>query len=86
MPVSYHRTVCFISILLLAACESDETKFQRLRGEQGTQCLLVQKYREDLDAARKSPQNPYRDTLLQQWGEANTKCELATRDLNRFMR
>lgn len=75
-----------VAVALLTACESDEAKLQRLSGERAVQCLLVDKYREDYLAAKRNPSNPYADTLGQQWMEANTKCELATREYNRFMR
>lgn len=86
MRLLYHLTVCFItSVLLLTACESDAKKLQRLQGDRAVHCLLVDKYREDYLAAKKA-KSPHADTLLQRWNEHNTGCEIATRDLDRFMR
>lgn len=93
MPVSYHLKVCFLSsAITLTACESDTDKLQRLSQDRAVECLLVQKYREDYEAAREANKTAKKawssevDTLLSQWSERNTKCELATRELNRFMR
>lgn len=97
MSISYHRTVCFISsVLLLTACESDTDELQRLNGDRAVACLLAQKYEREYLEARTpkcgtatsipTPRTPYIDSLGREWVEYKTKCELAERDLNRFMR
>lgn len=90
MSKSYHLTVGFLSlVLLLTACESDADKLQRLNGDRAVNCLLAQKYQREYELAEapKSPPNlPLKDSLFREYMDYNTKCELATRDLNRFMR
>lgn len=84
---------CFVSVIfVLTACQSDEEKLQRLQGDQAVHCLLVEKYREDYDLARKADhdanvaRSDHTDSLLREWGDRKAKCDLATRELNRFMR
>lgn len=82
--------VCF-----LAACESDEKKLQRLQGDQAMYCLNAQAHYREFEAVRypggMTAKNPRgipshkADSLRGIWYEYKTKCELATRDLNRFM-
>lgn len=82
----------------LLACESDEKKIARLEGERTMHCLLEQSYRDKYTAARfpkgitvavtkhPPPETPESDSLRRRWMDHHTKCELATREYNRFMR
>ena len=83
------------AVSLFAACESDEKKLQRLQGDQAMYCLNAQADQREYETARypggMTQENiralPSRaaDSLGKIWYEYKTKCELATRDLNRFM-
>lgn len=88
MLVSCHRMGCFVSyVLLLSACESDEKKLTRLSQDQAVACLVAQSSQKAFDVTNKQKHHsPDRDSLLREALEDRTKCELATRDLNRFMR
>lgn len=95
MSKSYHLTVCFLSLLLMA-CESEGKKLQRLQGDQSGACIDEQvSHRAYIDArypGGRNPENlrapltPVAESLGREWIDAKTKCELAQRDLNRFMR
>ena len=87
---------CFLSFsIMFVACESDEKKLQRLQGEWGTACLNAQMDQRDYEAARYPGGVTVRnlaglpsrkaDSLFLVWQDHKTKCDLATRDLNRFM-
>lgn len=87
MSKSYHLTVCFLSLLILSACESEEKKLTRLSQDQAVACLVAQSSQKTFDVTSKQKHwSPDRDSLLREALEDRTKCELATRDLNRFMR
>ena len=84
MSISFHRTVVFLSVtFVLTACESDTDKLQRLEGERAVQCLLAQKYEKDFLSFKKS--SPAATAAATQWSLHDAKCQLATRELNRFM-
>lgn len=82
--------------LLLIGCESDEKKLQRLQGGQLMYCLDAQASQREYETARypggmtrenlRAVPTAKADSLLLVWQEYRTKCDLATRDLNRFMR
>lgn len=87
MSISLHRTVCFLSLLALSACQSDESKLSMLRGDRAIACLnadAAQREHELAKAPKSPPSNV--DSLGRAYMDWTTKCELATRDLNRFMR
>lgn len=88
MSVSFHRMGCFISLVMLSACRSDADKLQRLEGDKAIACLSAEKYRREFELAKapKAPAFPKADSLLLRYMDFNAKCELAQRDLNRFMR
>ena len=86
MVISYRRGVLISLIVLLAACESDEAKLQRLQGAAVTLCLNAQARREALSTTPGAPRPPGYDSLLREWGEYDAKCKLAEREFNRFMR
>lgn len=89
------RTYLAVAVLSLSACESDEKKLQRLQGDQLMYCLDAQAHQREYETARYpggmtqlnigTPATPKADSLRKIWYEYKTKCELATRDLNRFM-
>lgn len=85
MPVPFQ----LLSLLvLLTACESDLDKLQRLDTERWIQCLNAEAEYEALQKARPDPRKrtPQTDTLAAKWIERQAKCELATRDYERFRR
>lgn len=96
--MNIHRLLAPMLFLALLACESDEKKLSRLESERTMQCLLEQAYREKAMASRfpkgvtvetaknRPPLTPEADSLGRRWMEHHTKCELATREYNRFMR
>lgn len=97
MPKSYHLTACFVSsVFLLIACRSDADKLQRLEGDQSTACLVAEMDKKEYETARfpggmtreniRIPATPAAESLGRKWYNQKTKCDLATRDLNRFMR
>lgn len=87
MSKSYHLTVCFLSLLTFSGCESDEAKLQRLRSEQTMACLLARSYQRDVVNSNLNRATiTYSDTLGRRAREYQVKCELATRNLDRFMR
>lgn len=90
--------VCFLSIVfcVLTGCKSDAEKLQQLTADQAMVCLQSEvarkvymdaRYpggmtRENVTAPLKSPA----DSLGREYLDRKTECDLATRDLNRFMR
>jgi hypothetical protein len=89
MRIPYHPMGCFItSMLLLTACQSDSDKLQRLQGDQTMYCLNAQADMREFELASRplSPPVPSKDSLFGEYMKHKTACDLATRDLNRFMR
>lgn len=77
---------CFMSLVFtLTACQSDESKMAMLKGDRATACLLAQKYEREYGFVSNQPYSPKRDSLMREYSDWSTKCELATRELNRFM-
>lgn len=87
MSKSYQVTVCFLSLLALSACQSDESKLSMLQGDRAIACLNAEAAQREYELA-KAPKSPPSnvDSLGREYMSWTTKCELATRDLNRFMR
>ena len=88
MSISYHLRVAFITLLLMVstACESDESKLQRLNGDRAVNCILAEKYRREFEMVALQKRSPLQDSLARMSTEYNAKCELSTREYNRFMR
>lgn len=87
MSVSYRRTACFISLVMVStACESDEAKLTRLNGDRAVACLLAEKYHNEYEMVSLQKPSHLKDSLTRQSVEWSTKCDLATREVNRFMR
>lgn len=89
MSLSYHRTACFVSsAFLLTACASDAEKLKRLQNAQMSSCLLAQADQREYDLASRplSPPTPSKDSIFREYMDDKAECDLATRDLNRFMR
>lgn len=88
MRLSYHPRVVFLSLVItLMACESDADKLQRLEGDRAVECLnarVLDRAMKDANVNRAT--TPYSDTLGKQYREAESKCTLASRELDRFMR
>lgn len=85
----FYITMKLLTVLLLTVimgCESDAAKLQRLQGEQASQCLLAESLNGQLALGMNQQPGKGRDSLLAAWNEHYTKCQLAQRDLNRFMR
>lgn len=91
------RTCCSLPVFfVLTACKSDAEKLQQLTTDQASACLQSEiarkvymdaRYpggmtRENITAPLKSPA----DSLGREYLERKAECDLATRDLNRFMR
>jgi hypothetical protein len=86
MSFSYHLTVGFVSLILLSACESDESKMGRLRGDQAAYCGLAEKYGREYEMVAVQVRTPLQDSLKREASNYGIQCDLATRELNRFMR
>lgn len=97
MSLSYHRAVVSLScVFLLMACESDESKLIRLRGDMGSSCLLAEAADRAYTQARypggmtvenvSIPATHRADSLGREYMDRKTECDLATRAYNRFMR
>ena len=87
MLKSYHRTASFISLgFLLMACKSDEAKLQELKYGRAVNCVLAQKYQREYEMVALQVKTPLQDSLVRMSTEYNTKCDLAERELNKFMR
>jgi hypothetical protein len=72
--------------MLLTACESDADKLTRLNGDRAVNCLLSEKYQREYEMVSLQKPSHLKDSLTLQSVAWNTKCELAERELNRFMR
>jgi hypothetical protein len=93
-----YRPLAPVILVALLACESNEKKLSRLEGDRTMYCLLEQSYREKYEAARfpggitlaqtknRPHETPASDSLRRSYLDYHTKCELATREYNRFMR
>lgn len=87
-----------LGVIAIAGCRSEADRLSRLENERNTQCLLEQAYYDKYTAARfpkgitravtknPPPETPESDSLGRRWMEHHTKCELATREYDRFMR
>lgn len=95
MRLSYQVTVCFLSLLLMS-CESESATLQRLQTDRAIACLNAEADQKVYEMARypggmtakniSAPPTPVAESLGREWADWRTKCELAERDLNRFMR
>lgn len=82
MPKSYHRTTCFISlVLIVAACESEQNKLQRLNSDRAVNCVLADKYQREYQMVMLQVKTPLQDSLLRESNKYSTKCQLAEREL-----
>lgn len=81
------KILCFCFLLSILACQSDESKLSMLRGDRAIACLNAEAAQREYELA-KAPKSPPSnvDSLGREYMDWTTKCELATRDLNRFMR
>lgn len=86
MPFSYQLTVSFVSLILLSACESDESKMGRLRSDQAVKCILAEEYRREYEMVAVQVRTPLQDSLKREASNYGIQCDLATREVNRFMR
>lgn len=77
-----------MALLILTACERDLDKLQRLDSERLIQCLNAEAEYEALQKARPDPRKrtPSTDSLAFKWVERQSRCELATREYERFKR
>lgn len=75
-----------ITLLILTACESDESKHDRLAGDQAVNCILADKYSREYEMVALQSKTPLKDSLTRLASEYRTKCDLSTREYNRFMR
>jgi hypothetical protein len=66
-----------IAMPLLTSCESDDKKLERLGGDKQTACLAAEW---NYQAYLKHEQD------AKEWMESRRRCDLATREYNRFMR
>lgn len=83
MSKSYHRTVCFLSVILaLSACESDASKMQRLRTNQTYAELDVSHWQYFVNSY---PPERLPQYALDSLAIARNRLDLANRELNRFM-
>jgi hypothetical protein len=83
-------------VLLTSACESNEKKLARLEREKTTACLNERASFRKLNEVRfpggvtresvHTPPTPAAESLGKEWMSYRTKCELATREYDRFMR
>jgi hypothetical protein len=91
------KRLVLVGVIAIAACQSDAEKLTRLEQERTTECLLEQAYHDKAMTARygpggmtpanmSTPLTREADSSARLWIEHRTKCELATRDYNRFMR
>jgi hypothetical protein len=77
--------------LTALACESDETKLKRLQFDQSLACLPVEHPEMTLNdagyiSAKRGNSGPPKQDLVDSLRyEARIKCDLKTRDLNKFM-
>jgi hypothetical protein len=88
------RSLLLLALLaVLVGCESDAKKLERLEGRKAVECLLQQAYWTKFDSVAyphgptsHQIKSPEADSLRRVWNDHRTKCELATRDYNQFMR
>lgn len=80
------KTLIVALLTILTACESDASKLSRLRGDRATYCILAEADKRQLAMIRNQQPSKQEDSLLSLWDEHSTKCQLAERELNRFMR
>jgi hypothetical protein len=92
MSKSYQITACFLSFILLSACESDEAKYERLSRELMIAELLVQSDRSAADSSgaqcpdlKHLPTNEYLRTCTSRRVEREARLALAQREMNKFM-
>jgi outer membrane murein-binding lipoprotein Lpp len=86
------RALVFFA-LLLAGCESDEAKLQRLQGDAALARGTVLRYEQELEAVATSATGAgdsvaaaHYDSVSALLDEAKAKATLAERDLARFLR
>jgi outer membrane murein-binding lipoprotein Lpp len=79
--------------MLLAGCESDEAKLQRLQGDAALARGTVLRYEQELQAVATSASGPgdsaaaaHYDSVSALLDEAKAQATLAERDLARFLR
>jgi hypothetical protein len=79
--------------IALASCQTDSNKLERLEREKTIECLLQDASWKKYEAAAypnratlQKVKSPAADSLGREWNNHRVKCELATRDLNKFLR
>lgn len=82
--ISHYAAFVSLSIIFVA-CESDQAKIQRLDSQKATMCLNQEYYERQYEMVALQVKTPLQDSLARMTEEYRTKCDLATRDYNRFM-
>jgi hypothetical protein len=70
---------------MFVACESDHDKMERLNGDAAVQCTLAQKYEKEYEFVAAQVKTPLQDSLARMSTKYRTNCDLAQRELNKFM-
>jgi hypothetical protein len=75
------RVLFFAALVGLIGCESDETKLTRLGADKAGSCIEADMARNHIGLS-----DPTTDSAgWRRFGEAQTRCELATRAYDKFM-
>jgi hypothetical protein len=79
------RVTCITILVVVCACESEDERLERLETDKVTACLRAERFY-DRYRSRTDSSDEMRDSLGEEWQAEKRKCDLATRELNRFMR